>query len=244
MCDLHKNTFEHATPAGAIPQQIRVAQKTLRPSNWVKLYNSGNFFDRQSVLPREYAEIADLCRSYDRVIVENHPRLGASLHQRFVDLIDGQLEVAVGLETVQPRWLDRICKQMTRDQFDDYARRLRQLDIDLRVFLIVGVPNGSVREALRWARLSVRHAVAAGARHISLIPARFGNGWNQQGDRLPNVTLNHLADLFALSLGDLKGHACLSVDLWGFEAESMNDSTQMQLLRFQDAILHQDSGLL
>ena len=92
-----------------------------------------------------------------------------------------QLEVAVGLETMQPRWLGRMGKRMTRDEFDGYARKLHEHRIDLRVFLIVGVPGSSVAESLRWAELSVRHAALA-ARSISLIPAR-GNGTSEAGSR-------------------------------------------------------------
>lgn len=244
MCDLHENTFSHATPEGDIVRQIEIAQQQLEPSQWVKLYNSGNFFDRQSIPPADYQAIADLCQRYERVIVENHPRLGDSLHAPFCDLISAQLEVAVGLETVQPRWLERIGKQMTRDQFDRYATKLQDRGIDLRVFLIVGMPGVSVSESLRWARLAVRHASLVGARHISLIPARSGNGWNRQADQLPKISLGNLADLFADSLNDLHGSACLSADLWGFESGSSTDLPLAQLSRFKDAICKQDASLL
>lgn len=242
MCDLHENTFDHDTPVGAISGQIRHALEDLNPSRWIKLYNSGNFFDRQSIPPDEYADIASLCSDFERIIVENHPRIGASLHQQFSDRIDARLEVAVGLETVQPRWLDRIGKQMSRDQFDQYAKQLDAMGVDLRVFLIVGMPDNSIVEAMRWARLSVRHAVAAGARHVSLIPSRMGNGWNRMGHRLPTLNQRHMADLFSDSLQDLKGDACLSVDLWGFEADDAE--AKQELKRFENAILHQDDEWL
>lgn len=173
MCDLHHHTLAGQTPIGAIPRQIDFAQKEFGQGNdWIKLYNSGNFFDPRSIPVDDYDAIISRLSDYDRVIIENHPRFGARRLEEFRSKLSANLEVAVGLETVQPRWLTRLAKQMTRDDFDCYARQLRKLSIDLRVFVIVGAPGVSVSESLRWAMLSVRHAALQGARHVSLIPAR------------------------------------------------------------------------
>ncbi|MCH8219281.1 MAG: radical SAM protein, partial [Planctomycetes bacterium] len=48
MCDLWRNTLDGPTPTGVIPQQIRFALTRLPPATHLKLYNSGNFFDRRS----------------------------------------------------------------------------------------------------------------------------------------------------------------------------------------------------
>ncbi len=176
MCDLHHNTFPGPTPLGAIPHQIDHALQSQeadgKTADWIKLYNSGNFFDPRSIPPADYDAIVSRIGTYQRVIIENHPRFGQRRLEEFQSRLDSRLEVAVGLETVQPRWLERLGKQMTRDQFDSYARLLRERSIDLRVFIIVGAPGVTRREAVRWAALSVRHAALQGARHISLIPAR------------------------------------------------------------------------
>ncbi|MCH1494985.1 MAG: hypothetical protein L7U72_07140, partial [Rubripirellula sp.] len=176
MCDLHHHTLPTQTPPGAIPRQIDEAMRLEDGGgskvDWIKLYNSGNFFDPRSIPPSDYEEIASRIGSYQRVIIENHPKFGQRRLEQFQSLLDSKLEIAVGLETVQPRWLMRLEKQMTRDDFDHYARLLRKRSIDLRVFIIVGTPGLTAREAVRWAALSVRHAALQGARHISLIPAR------------------------------------------------------------------------
>ncbi|WP_147869049.1 hypothetical protein [Stieleria maiorica] len=242
MCDLHRNTLPGPSQPGAIPDQIRHAQTRLKSSNWIKLYNSGNFFDPSSIPPRDYAEIGQICAGYDRVIIENHPRFGARRHEAFRDLISGTLEVAVGLETVQPRILNRLGKQMSRDDFDRYASFLRWRQIDLRVFLIVGAPQLSVKESLRWARLSVRHAIHSGARHISLIPARSGHGWNGMAESLPEIDLEHLAELYDDSLTDLGTTACLSVDLWDIDRDRLSEQRRRLLDRFQSAILDQQAS--
>ncbi len=244
MCDLHRNTLPQPSQPGAIPTQIRYAQQRLQRASWIKLYNSGNFFDPSSIPPQDYASIGQLCSDYDRVIIENHPRFGRRLHDRFLQHVAGKLEVAVGLETVQPRMLKRLGKQMSRDDFDRYANSLVSQGIDLRVFLIVGAPQLSVNESMRWARLSIRHALHAGARHISLIPARVGHGWNGTADSLPRVQLEHLADLFAESLDEMRPLACLSVDLWDIASDELSEPRRRLLDRFESAILHQNASLL
>ncbi len=226
MCDLHIGMLSEATPEGSIPEQIDYALDRLPAANWIKLYNAGNFFDPASIPQQDYAAIAARCDGFDRVIVENHPRFGITRHKRWLDVVPCQLEVAVGLETVQPRWLNRLNKQMSRDDFDRYARQLVDRGIDLRVFLIVGAPGIDIKESYRWSRLSVRHAVAAGARHISLIPARPGNGWNGIGKRLPVLSIESLLELLQLCMRDVNGAACLSVDLWGFDRTSMPPDQQ------------------
>ena len=242
MCDLHLNTLPHPTEPGAILKQIDFAKNRLGDATWIKLYNSGNFFDPASIPPDDYAEIARRCQNYERIIIENHPRFGTRRHEMFRDQVGVQLEVAVGLETVQPRMLDRLHKKMSRDDFDQYARFLSQIGLDLRVFLIVGAPGLSVSESLRWARLSVRHAVAAGARHVSLIPARSGHGWNGMADSLPTFRLTELVDLFAAALDDLAGSACLSIDLWDIDQQNLASDDHSRLNRLASAILSQNAS--
>ena len=217
MCDLWQNTLTSATAPGMIPQQIHQAGQGRATGGWLKLYNSGNFFDARSIPPSDYQAIAKACRPYSRVIVENHPKIGRERLRQFRAFLSSPLEIAVGLETVQPRWLARLSKRMSRDDFDAYAKWLRSQGVDLRVFLIFGVPGISLREASRWTRLSVRHAIAAGARHISLIPARAGNGWGGRADQLQRPSLQDLIELQELCLRDNDGCACITVDLWDAE---------------------------
>ncbi|MDA8745838.1 hypothetical protein N9N28_14505 [Rubripirellula amarantea] len=63
MCDLWQNTLTVPTPPGAIVRQIKtVLDEPLdHDRQWIKLYNSGNFFDPRSIPPADYAAIAKLC---------------------------------------------------------------------------------------------------------------------------------------------------------------------------------------
>lgn len=229
MCDLWQNTLPHPTPSGAITAQLDVAMNDpeTTQSSWIKLYNSGNFFDAQSIPVADYPSIAQVCNRFERVVVENHPAIGASRLQNFQDLLETQLEVAVGLETVQPRCLDRLRKRMSRDDFTRYAFMLNDRQIDLRVFLIVGMPGQSVAEAFRWTRLSVRHAVMCGARHISLIPPRVGNGWNGMSDALPRPSVAQLLEIQLAAQQDAAGWAAVTVDAW----DVPSDQPQLGLLQ-------------
>lgn len=50
MCDLWQNTLTESLPTGLIPEQIDFALRQLPPAPHIKLYNSGNFLDRKSVV--------------------------------------------------------------------------------------------------------------------------------------------------------------------------------------------------
>src|SRR5947209_3906691 len=117
MCDLWRNTLDERVPAGAIPAQIRVALERLPPAQWIKLYNSGSFFDPAAVPPADYEEIARLVAPFERVTVECHPALLGQRCLQFQALVEGGLEVAMGLETAHPEVLARLNKRMTLDQF-------------------------------------------------------------------------------------------------------------------------------
>src|SRR5579872_3248975 len=75
MCDLWKNTTDETVPLGAIPQQIDYALERLGPARQIKLYNSGNFFDAHAIPPADHQAIARRVGRFERVIVENHPKL-------------------------------------------------------------------------------------------------------------------------------------------------------------------------
>ena len=176
MCDLWKNTLAESVPAGAIPEQIDFALAQLVPVRQVKLYNSGSFFDRAAIPVQDYPAIAERVRRFDRVIVESHPALINDRVFKFRDLLNCQLEVAMGLETAHPETLARLNKRMTLDQFASAAEFLRSNQIALRAFILVKPPFQTAEEALEWCQRSVEFAIDCGATAISLIPTRFGNG--------------------------------------------------------------------
>jgi radical SAM enzyme (TIGR01210 family) len=180
MCDLWRNTLEQSVTPGAITEQIRYALQNVlsapRERAHLKLYNAGSFFDPNAIPPAAYPEVARLADVFCRTIVESHPALVGPRCLEFRKLLSGQLEVAMGLETVHPEVLDRLNKRMTLDQFRQAARFLQNHGIDLRVFILVRPPWLSDEEGLEWAKRSLDFAFECGASVCSIIPTRAGNG--------------------------------------------------------------------
>lgn len=218
MCDLWRYTLTESVPVGAIPAQIDHALKQLPPARQIKLYNSGSFFDPGAIPPDDYPAIAERVRSYERVIVECHPALVGESALRFRDLLAGQFEVAMGLETTHPDVLPRLNKRMTLKQFGRAAEFLRRNGIALRVFILVKPPFLDEPSALEWTRRSIDFAFDHGATVASLIPTRFGNGALEalaaQGQFAP-PKLATLED--ALDYGVGLGRGRVFADLWDLE---------------------------
>jgi radical SAM enzyme (TIGR01210 family) len=224
MCDLWRNTLDETVPDGAIAAQIRHAVERLPPARWLKLYNSGSFFDHRAVPPAEYPEIARLAAGFERVIVECHPAL-ARRAPEFRDLLPGRLEVAMGLETAHPEVLERLNKRMTLDRFRRAAEFLAAEGIDLRAFILVRPPWLSEEEGLEWAKRSLDFAFECGASVCSLIPTRAGNGAMEALARSGEFAPPCLSSLeSALEYGLRLGAGRVFADLWDIEQFSRCES--------------------
>ncbi len=186
-CDLWRHTLERSVSAGDLAAQLDLALadpgiSDRRPRE-LKLYNAGSFFDAAAIPPEADATIAGRCRPFERLIVESHPALIGDRCWRFRDRLGSRvpeggtrLEVAMGLETVNPVVLESLNKRVTLEDFDAAARALRREGVSMRAFVLVQPPFEARGEAVDWAVRSVRHALEVGARVVSLIPVRGGNG--------------------------------------------------------------------
>lgn len=217
MCDLWKHTTLQTVPIGAIPRQIDHALSQLPPAHHVKLYNSGNFFDHRAIPPADYSAIADRVRSFRTVVVENHPRLCGDDIKRFRDMIEGRLEVAMGLETVHPETLASLNKRMTLEDFDRAVEFLLRAGVAVRAFILLNPPGMDASEGASWALRSVDHALGLGVGCCSVIPTRPGNG---AVDRLATMglfsrpTLRMLETTFDEGLSLAAGRGRVFADLW------------------------------
>ena len=216
MCDLWKHTLDSPTPKGAIPEQISYALNRLPEASVVKLYNNGNFFDTGAIPESDYPEIAKLLEGYDRVIVENHPKLCNERCLEFNAMLDGGLEIALGLETIHPEVLPKLNKHITVDNFSKAVSYLGNHQIDTRAFLLLNPPYlTDSDENIEWTVKSVNFAFDSGVKSCSIIPTRAGNGIM---DRLKNEgkfispTLPALESAFEQSLELEKGR--VFADLW------------------------------
>lgn len=219
MCDLWKHTSTSPPKVGAIPRQIEQALTNFPNVKTIKLYNSGSFFDPQSIRPQEDKEIAQLLSRFSRVIVESHPSLIGDRARRFRDQLGGQLEIAVGLETVDEPTLEKLNKRVTLGDFERMARWMEIEWIDLRTFILVRSPFQSEESGRIWACRSIDFAIdSLGAKVASLIPTRGGNGalelLSKQGLFSP-PKLESLESAIAYGLN--RGGCRIFADVWNLE---------------------------
>jgi radical SAM enzyme (TIGR01210 family) len=218
MCDLWKNTTEQRVPAGAIVGQIEYALARLGPARHIKLYNAGNFFDAQSIPPGDWPRIAELLQAFQTVIVESHPRLIGRRCLALRDLLAGELQVAMGLETAHPAILSRLNKAMTLADFEAAVRFLREHGIASRAFLLLRTPFLDEEEGIHWARESIRFAFGVGVECCVIIPTRAGNGAMDELQRQGHFTPPRLDSLEeVLEFGIRLGQGRVFADLWDAE---------------------------
>ena len=218
MCDLWKNTLSETVPAGAIPVQIKSGLQQFPNAQSIKLYNSGNFFDPNAIPIEDYPQIAGLLNFCQTVIVENHPRLRIETAVEFQSLLQSDLEVALGLETVHEDILKTLNKQMTVADYDHATRFLIDSGIHVRTFLLIRPPFMTEQEGVDWAIRSLKHAFELGSRVCSLIPTRTGNGMMellQQREEFASPSLKSIEQVFETGLRMKSGRVFL--DTWDLE---------------------------
>lgn len=176
MCDLWKNTLDHSVSAGSIPAQIEYALERLPSAKVIKLYNSGNFFDKKAIPFLDHQAIADVLNGFDTIVIENHPRFIDQQVVKFRDMINAELQVAIGLETVQMEVLQLLNKQMTLQEFSNSVKFLRSNDIPSRAFILLRPPFMNEEEGVHWAEKSIGFAFETGVECCVIIPTRGGSG--------------------------------------------------------------------
>jgi hypothetical protein len=195
--------------------QVDWALEQLPPARHVKLYNSGNFFDAQAIPPRDRPRIAERLRRHRTVIVESHPRLVGRSCLEFAGLLGGELQVAMGLETVDPAVLPRLNKRMTLADYERAARFLTGRGLGVRAFILLRAPFQSESDGVRWAKRSLDWAFATGVECCSIIPTRAGNGamdWLRRQGHFEPPALASLEE--ALEYGIGLGAGRVFADLW------------------------------
>jgi len=176
MCDLWKNTTDYAVPAGSIPDQIEWALEKMPDVKHLKLYNSGSFFDIRAIPEEDYPRIASLVNHLETLIVECHPRLIGERCIQFRDMLMPQLQVALGLETVNPDLLLRLNKKMSLNDFATAVGFLKTHEILSRAFILLRPPFLNEEEGIFWAQRSLDFAFRVGVECCTVIPVRGGNG--------------------------------------------------------------------
>lgn len=236
-CDLHQYTLSREVQPGDVPTQLRGALGAVRAlgaaPRQIKLYNAGSFFDPRAIPPRDYEPMADLLGRFERVIVECHPALVGAPVGRFASFLRHasertpagggrltRLEVAMGLETVNPEVLPRLGKGVTLEGFRRASDRLRDSGVDLRAFVLVQPPYEKPGEAVEWAIRSTEFAIDCGACAVSLIPVRSGPPALAELERIGEFRAPEIATLeqaLDASINAARGRARVFADTWDLD---------------------------
>ena len=220
-CDLWRWTLDGPTPPGALPAQLRQVLDNLDnldSLHRLKLYNASNFFDRRAVPVEDLPRIAELAAPFGAVTVESHANTIGPSTLEFAALLSGRLEVAVGLETIHPVAMQHLNKRLELPRFDRAAAFLREHDLDLRVFVLLGTPHVPAQESIEWTVKTVEYAASRGAGRIAIIPVRGGNGELERLEALGDFVPPTLAQLeVALERCLAIRSAVVTADLWDIE---------------------------
>ena len=219
-CDLWQYTIDGPTPVGALTTQLESVLREHAQSmpDRLKLYNASNFFDRRAVPPDDLPRIAELTASCKALTVESHVNTIGASTLSFARQITGRLEVAVGLETIEPLATSHLNKRLDLNAFDAAAQYLIENDIDLRVFVLLGAPYVPADQSLEWTVRTVEYAVARGASVVSVIPVREGNGEMERLKSLGHFVPPTLRQLEAVLDRCLQfTSTVVTADLWDIE---------------------------
>lgn len=188
MCDLWQNTLDYRVESGVVAGQVQDALDRLSGASEVlgnseisaakakhlKIYNAGSFFDRQSIPKLDTFSIADelTLRGYETLIVEAHPKLIGTSCFEFAEYLQPQLEVAMGLETVNEKALKQLEKNMTLDDFKRATESMLSHGIYVRAFILLQTPWQNEEEGMHWAKESIDFAQSIGVECLTIIPLR------------------------------------------------------------------------
>jgi len=218
-CDLWQKTLPDRIADGLVAGQVEWALSNLPEPSHVKLYNAGSFFDPEAIPSADLPRIAQLLTGKRSAIVECHPRFVDDRCISFAKAIAPvKLEIAMGLETVDPEVLPRIKPSMTLDDFESAARFLMDNGIDIRAFILLGPPGHFGRERTDWAKRSIDRAFSLGVGCCVVIPVRPGNGIVDALAAQGLYSRTNLAELQSVvEYGIRLGRGRVFADLWDIE---------------------------
>ena len=219
-CDLWKWTIDGPTSPGALTTQLgSVLQAIAGPvPDRLKLYNASNFFDLRAVPSEDVLGMATLAASFAAITVESHANTIGSRTLAFARQVPGRLEVAMGLETIDPVAAAHLNKRLDLARFDWAARFLSENGVDLRVFVLLGAPYVRAGESVAWTVRTVEYAVERGASVVSIIPVRGENGELERLQGLGHFAPPTLSQLEAALDGCLQfTRTVVTADLWDVE---------------------------
>jgi radical SAM enzyme (TIGR01210 family) len=159
-----------------------------------------------------------MLRDHESVVVETHPRTVNEDCVAFSDMLEGNLQVAMGLETVDPHVLPRLNKRMDLGHFERATDFLLTAGIEVRAFILLRTPFQNEEEGVEWAQRSIDFAFSIGVECNIVIPTRAGNGamdWLQTEGHFSPPSVRNLEEALDYGVGLSRGR--VFADLWDIE---------------------------
>lgn len=216
MCDLWKNTLPYSNSDQDIISQVTFALDKLEPTDWIKLYNSGSFFDQKAINKSSWPALLPHLNTFERIIVENHPKLTQPEVLHFRSGLPGEFEIAMGLESANEEILKRLNKGFDLSDFRRACEKLHEWDVLIRAFVLINPPfTRNAKESLKDIEKSCLLCNECGVQTLSLIPTRGDSEYMkilEKDDQFQEPNLELIDKAFQVGLNYFSGRTLL--DLW------------------------------
>ncbi|MCI4325179.1 MAG: archaeosine biosynthesis radical SAM protein RaSEA [Thermoplasmata archaeon] len=178
MCGYARDTLGRSATSEELQTQLDRLLERYRGEPYVKVYTSGSFLDDREVDPESRVRLAKAFHGRARrLLFETLPEFATEAAVGAVrDAFDGELEVALGLESTQPEVLGRLInKGETPAEYLAAADRLRSFRVHPKAYLLLKPPYlteaESVADVIRSVEVARSHFDA-----ISVNPVHIQNG--------------------------------------------------------------------
>ncbi len=159
----------------AVLKNFREAFEKVKDVRYLKIFNSGSFFDEREISKETREEIlaaVDSAESIERLQVESRPEFiteAALMHS--VEVFSKELEVGIGLETSSDKIRQlSINKGFTLEDFKRAVNLCKKHDVKVKAYLLIKPPFLSEKLAIEDAVASAVEAFKLGADRISFNP--------------------------------------------------------------------------
>lgn len=178
MCGYAKDTLGRSATPEELAEQLAHAVARYRGEPYVKVYTSGSFLDDREVDPESRrALVAAFSGTARRLLFETLPEFAVAGHlEPLRSAFEGEIEVALGLESTNPTVLGRyVHKNAPPSDYLAAGDRVRALGLRAKAYLLLKPPYLTESESIR----DVVRSVGEAAPHfdaLSVNPVHIQNG--------------------------------------------------------------------
>ena len=178
MCGYARDTLGRSATPAELGQQLSGILRAYRDQPYVKLYTSGSFLDDREVDPASRASIVSAFSGRARrLLFETLPEFVTPENVGPLrDAFQGELEIALGLESTQPEILRRfVNKGAPPSEYLAAGERVRSMGARSKAYLLLKPPHLTEREAIEDVVRSVELA-APNFDALSINPVHIQGG--------------------------------------------------------------------